>query len=103
MSSEVNGRKMTGVVTHWAGEFYEVVIKVVSTDAKKPLTGKVTFHLHDSFVNQTPEINVEDGEAVLILKAYGAFTVGAVADGGKTKLELDLAEDPNAPKEFRSR
>jgi len=36
------------------------------------------------------------------LLAYGAFTVGAVADRGKTTLELDLALVESFPEEFRT-
>jgi hypothetical protein len=43
------------------------------------------------------------GVAELSIDAWGAFTVGAVADGGLTRLELDLAEHPDFPAEFRAR
>jgi hypothetical protein len=33
----------------------------------------------------------------------GAFTVGVAADDGNTRLELDLAQLPDAPEMFRSR
>ena len=33
--------------------------------------------------------------------AFGPFTVGAEVDGGKTQLELDLANVPDAPSAFR--
>lgn len=84
--------------------YYEVNISVVSTDPKKPLSGLVKFHLHPSFRNPDPVIAVKDGKAVLVLKkVYGAFTVGAEVDEGKTQLELDLAELPDAPTEFKAR
>ena len=60
------------------------------------------FHLHDTFLNPDPVINVEKGMAVLKLSAvWGAFTAGAELDNGKTQLELDLAELSTAPKKFR--
>jgi len=46
-------------------------------------------------------VEVEGSEAVLTLKVYGSFTVGAETDNGNTKLELDLAEIPNVPKDFK--
>ena len=44
-----------------------------------------------------------NGIATLQLIAYGAFTVGAECDGGTTKLELNLAELPDAPQLFKER
>jgi hypothetical protein len=100
-----NGRIMTAtVMPSSVKEFYRVEIKVISTDPSRPLTGFVLFHLHDTFRNPDPVIAVQNGSAILKLNmVYGAFTVGAEADNGYTQLELDLAELPNAPEEFRSR
>lgn len=66
-----------------------------------PLQGRVKFHLHSSFDPAVETVAVEDGQATLTLHAYGAFTVGAETDGGRTHLELDLAALPQAPKYFR--
>ena len=47
---------------------------------------------------------VADGRATLrIQNAYGVFTVGALADGGETELELDLATVEAFPDWFRAR
>jgi len=103
--AERNDRKMTAVVkeTKIAG-FFQVSILIESTDTAKPLTGVVNFHLHPTFLNPNPIIAVRDGKAVLELrKVYGAFTVGADMDNGKTCLELDLEELPDAPAEFKLR
>ena len=83
----------------------KVVLKVSSTDpAKKPLTGSVIFHLHPTFARQQLPVKVnEQGVAVLTLTSWGAFTVGAVADDGQTRLELDLADVSGAPRKFRER
>jgi hypothetical protein len=104
-SSEANNRKMTAViVSSHITNFYEVTITVVSTDDEKPLKGYVNFYLHNTFRNPNPVIAVEDNKAILRLKmVYGAFTVGAEADKGLTKLELDLAELPDAPQDFKER
>jgi hypothetical protein len=85
--------------------FYNVKISVESTNPEKyPLTGEVIFYIHDSFrpsvYSEKVINNVATDNDIL---SYGAFTVGAVADGGQTLLELDLAEDPKFPKEFRER
>lgn len=100
-----NGRKITAVVTpvEWSSDYFNVKLKVSSTDPAKELKGKVTFHLHPSFRNSDPEVTVINGEANLNLLAYGAFTVGAEADMGDTLLELDLAELPGVPTVFKSR
>lgn len=69
-----------------------------------PLKGAVQFFLHPTFRNDKPVTTVgPNGVAELNLKAWGAFTVGAVADDGRTKLELDLSELETAPEEFRRR
>ncbi len=82
-----------------------VKLKVSSTEPQeKPLSGKVIFHLHPTFTRHEYPVQVnKDGVAELTLTAWGAFTVGAIADDGATRLELDLAEIPGAPKKFVER
>lgn len=82
-------------------EYFLVRITVQSVDANDPLEGKVRFHLHPTFADSTPLVPVRDGKAELELVAWGAFTVGAEADGGATALELDLADI--GPMAFRNR
>lgn len=88
--------------------FYNVRIWVESLDLNNPLTDEVVFYIHDSFNPSvypikpdefTPDGKAMDDEIV----SFGAFTVGAVADQGRTLLELDLAEQPEFPKQFRER
>ena len=65
--------------------------------------GSVQFFLHDTFANSKPVVAVgPNGVAELTLDAWGAFTVGAIADFGLTRLELDLAELDEAPSSFKS-
>jgi hypothetical protein len=90
--AERDGRKMTATVEERPNHSFKIVITVKSTDPAKPLTGSVTFHLHNTFRNQNPVVEVGDNEAVLVLIVVGSFTVGAETDNGRTKLELDLAE-----------
>lgn len=81
---------------------FDLVVEATE-NAATTLTGAVTFHLHQTFHPDTVIENVEDGRARLARVAYGAFTVGAEADGGATKLELDLAEVLDFPDWFRMR
>lgn len=67
------------------------------------LAGNVEFHLHPTFARPMQIVPVQDGRATLKLQTWGAFTVGAVADNGRTSLELDLAQNPSFPEVFRSR
>lgn len=83
--------------------WYSVTLSVTSLPKHPPLEGSVRFFIHDTFPNNRPTVYVAGGVAVLRLKAWGAFTVGVLADDGKTKLELDLANLESAPDEFRSR
>lgn len=86
------------------GEALAFDLVVEPSDGGLPLSGEVIFHLHQTFPKQVQTVTVEDGRAVLrITAAYGAFTVGAQADGGSTQLELDLAQDPQLPEWFRAR
>lgn len=86
-------------------DWQKVTIFVRSTDASKQLTGDVEFFLHDTFRPDHYKIPAIQGEAKLVLKAWGAFTVGALAGPQKTALELDLATSKNvkAPKAWRER
>lgn len=57
--------------------------------------------MHSTFKKETYEQVARGGEATLELGAYGAFTVGAIANDGRTPLELDLST--RGPKTFRER
>jgi hypothetical protein len=83
--------------------WYSVSLSVKSTGANSELTGTVQFFLHDTFPNNRPIVTAINNQAVLNIRAWGAFTVGAVTDNGQCKLELDLAQLDSAPLEFRSR
>lgn len=83
---------------------FRVQLQVRSTNPRRaPLRGSVQFFLHPTFGNDRPVVTVgPGGTAELALTAWGAFTVGALADDGRTKLELDLAELSEAPADFRA-
>lgn len=84
---------------------FRIRLMVRSTHPQRgPLRGAVQFFLHPTFANDRPVVTVgPSGSAELALTAWGAFTVGALADDGRTKLELDLAQLPSAPSEFKER
>lgn len=101
-----DGRELSArVIESGVPEWYRVVLTVKSTaPLLNPLRGTVQFFLHDSFPNNQPIVAVDvNGVAELALNAWGAFTVGVSADGGNTRLELDLAELKSAPQRFRER
>ncbi len=104
-STERSGRTLEARVRHGAGtpDLFDVTLRVVPTnEGSDPLRGAVQFFLHPTFRNDRPMVTVSPaGIAELSLLAYGAFTVGAIADNGNTVLELDLAELPHAPEEFK--
>jgi prokaryotic YEATS domain len=100
-----NGRALRAIIepSELGEGLYRIQLAVSSTDARKPLRGTVTFYLHPTFKPDIVKRDVVDGVASLAIVAYGAFTVGARADGGKTELELDLEQHPDATPDFRSR
>lgn len=104
-SAQRNDRALRASISRSAisSTIYRVELTVASTNTANPLTGSVIFHLHPTFRKQIVEQPVVNGVATLIIMAYGAFTVGAEADGGKTRLELDLAQNPDATNDFKSR
>lgn len=97
-----NNRVLSATVKTITDDYFEVTLDVRSTGGT-PLTGDVEFHLHPTFPEARKTIAVEDGVAELKLQCWGAFTVGVIADNGKTRLELDLAADSRFPGVFRSR
>jgi hypothetical protein len=82
------------------GSLCEVHLRVVSERADRPLQGHVTFHLHPTFQGAVARVPVRDGAAELKLDVWGGFTVGAVTEDG-TRLELDLSQQPDAPRFVR--
>jgi pYEATS domain-containing protein involved in immunity len=104
-SSSNNNRQLSATVTPLAGSagLYSIHLSVTTTSTSNPLTGVVQFFLHPTFNNQKPIVRVgPNSVAVLDIVAWGAFTVGALADNGQTRLELDLSELPDAPPGFRA-
>lgn len=102
-----NGRRISATVEPSAvrSDWCIVTVVVHPEPGAPALSGQVKFYVHDTFVPNRYTISVDRGEARLQLRAWGAFTVGAVADDGATLLELDLATSPNvvAPDDWRHR
>lgn len=83
---------------------YLVVMEIRSTISGEKLTGKAQFYLHETFTRSRPVVDPEpDGFFRYTVSAWGAFTVGAILDGGRTQLELDLAKAPGADSIFSQR
>ncbi len=103
--AEAQGRRLEARIKEVRGRpgWCTVALRVVGTDPRRPLEGTVQFFLHPTFMNYTPTVAVQDGAAELSFTSWGAFTVGALCDGGQTRLELDLAAHPDAPEPWRSR
>jgi hypothetical protein len=103
---EFNGRRISAVVEASAvqSDWCKVSLTVTALPGFPRLSGQVHFFLHDTFQPNHYAVQVINGEAPLVLRAWGAFTVGAVADDGQTPLELDLAS-PHviAPEDWRNR
>lgn len=82
-------------------DFVDVKVVVRSLDPSRTrLTGSVDFYLHPTFPLPTRSVPVRNGRAVLNLRAYGAFTIGAVAGANRTQLELDLMSVPGGTRKF---
>lgn len=102
-SANVNGRELSARFSASNLPGFTQVELFVRGIAPRALNGVVTFHLHPTFKLPIVDVPVIDGVATLSFLAWGAFTVGAVADMGNTRLELDLAQQMEAPEEFRKR
>jgi hypothetical protein len=100
--SENDGRRLTADVYAQENGWFLIGLDLERFEGL-PLEGEVEFHLHPSFHPSIVRVRVHNDHAVLKLPAWGAFTIGASADGGRTRLELDLAQLPDAPELFRSR
>ena len=105
-SAVANGRILMARVLRtyiddYDGALCDIRIAVSPLPGKPPLTGSVKFYVHPSYTKTYYRSAVENGCAALELEAVaGAFTVSAVADGHRTRLELDLATLPSAPDSF---
>jgi hypothetical protein len=95
----VNGWQLAADIDTVSPGLYRIRL-AVSGVADRMLTDSVTFHLHQTFAVPVQVVEPQDGVASLQMIAWGAFTVGAVVTQDATRLELDLATVPEAPKAF---
>jgi MinD-like ATPase involved in chromosome partitioning or flagellar assembly len=101
--SALNGRRLSASVSTISDDWFAIHFEVDSPGTATPLAGEVVFHLHPTFSPDVVRVEAQDGRAMLDLQAWGAFTVGVIADEGATRLELDLAKDSGFPRVFRER
>ncbi|HEV2852637.1 MAG TPA: SIR2 family protein [Thermoanaerobaculia bacterium] len=94
---ERNGRrlKVENIQERHSSCVFDLVVE--PWDNAPPLEGEVRFHLHQTFNPSVVTAKVEGGQVRRRIIAIGAFTVGAEADSGETRLELDLAEVEDFP------
>lgn len=103
--NEVNFYKLDAVFKKnlaTADEPYQITLTVTSTDPNRPLSGDVYFLLHDSFYKDyLRSEKAVNNAASTEFGSFEAFTVAALVDGGKTKLELDLNSHPDCPDNYK--
>jgi nucleoside 2-deoxyribosyltransferase len=102
-----NGRLLTGKVLKTYedpdgdDDCNDVRLRLISLPGRPRLSGSVRFVVHPDYSKRGFTEKVKDGYAECDLEAVGrAFTVGADADGGKTKLELYLGSLPGGSLSF---
>ena len=106
-TSTADGYALSAAVLPIPGndEFFKVTLTVQADTGKATLTDGefVRIFIHDSYLEYKPVVPIKGGKAEIELISWGAFTVGVLANKGKTKLELDMAELESAPSRFRER
>jgi hypothetical protein len=102
-----NGRLLSARVEPIIGEddWFLIKLTVEPTLSGAPLDHRkpVYFYLHPTFPKSELVTLPALGRAEIRLRAWGAFTVGVIADDGATRLELDLSANDEFPALFRSR
>ncbi len=98
-----NGRSLTASVEEIGSGWCTILLEVSFLNGSPPVEGEVVFHIYPSFPDPIRRVSARDGRAVLRMQGWGAFTVGVEVDRGRTTLELDLAQDPSLPEDFRAR
>ena len=82
-------------------------LRVRSVDRKKPVRGRVTFHMYGDFETRKQWVDVPKGDragAYLTgIPTLGTFTVGVTLGHPPVNLEIDLSSLPGAGTEFRNR
>ena len=94
------GRLLTATIIPVDKKYCNLKLRVIALPDSEPLTGNVTFYVHDTFDPATYTRQVRNGEAVLDIDSEGAFTVGARTDNRTIELELNLATLPGGNNYF---
>ncbi|ACK86385.1 hypothetical protein Mchl_5662 (plasmid) [Methylorubrum extorquens CM4] len=104
-SPEQNGRRLRLVSSRVVEreEWMSLTLAVERVGDAPPLEGSVRLYMHPTFPEDEYDVKVTGGTARDTVLSTGAFTVGAVADGGRTRLELDLAQENSLPPWFIGR
>lgn len=104
--AEAGGLRLSARVEPFAGstDWFLIHLQLRAASPRQVLRGPVRFYLHPTFARSQLTIDTPpEGVIELRLKAWGAFTVGALVLQDNTRLELDLAELADAPVVFKSR
>jgi hypothetical protein len=99
-----NGTALTAEVSSVSDrkDWWEIRL-TVTAQPNSAIHGDVFFHLHPTFPEPVMKVPLRDGRAELVIRAWGAFTVGVELDEGRRRLELNLAELPGVAEEFAER
>jgi hypothetical protein len=101
----LNNRTLDATVTEITSDLFNIKLIVKSTLSEQPIKeGEIVlFALHRTFFPFYRLVKVNTaGEAVLDLISYGSFTVGIIADEGKTELEYNLVDVPGVSEHFKN-
>jgi hypothetical protein len=102
---KANGRHVYATVEPVIGDknWFLVRLVVEPTLGGEALDLPVYFYIHSDFPQNQLRVMPHHSRAELVIRAWGAFTVGVLTDNGDTRLELDLAENNTYPSLFRER
>lgn len=96
------GRLLTAEIRPRARRLCDVTLAALRLPGSAPLSGPIRFYLHNEYPRTSETTRALNDRALLEIDAYGAFTVGASCDYGRTRLELDLATIPGGTPYFYS-
>ncbi|MFN8366721.1 MAG: pYEATS domain-containing protein [Candidatus Kapaibacterium sp.] len=94
--------KLSAKVTSDSPSLYRIDILICGDyDEVLPNGSLVVLFIHPTYNRYKRFVRVKNGKATLTIYSVGSFTIGALVNGGDTKLELNLAELPGVPKKFK--
>jgi len=98
-TGEANGRRISASLVAAYRDALVVTVSVTRIEGA-PLDDDVLLLLHPTFPERIQRLPVMDGVAETSFFASRAFTLVAIADGGRTVLAYQLATLPGAPEWF---